>query len=139
MESVLLCDGDHWNKLEFGTVPFLLLFSHLTIQAELMGVYFFSFQNCLVYNIVLTCPDEHRKSQHVCVVTEVCSRLLDSVSKFSVSDHAKKDILLECYSHCFDNLMIQRWVYFKVFKECISYTVSQSHAEISASSNDCAA
>lgn len=47
MESVLLCDGDHWNKLEFGMVPFLLLFDHLTIQAEFKGVYFFSFRTVL--------------------------------------------------------------------------------------------
>lgn len=51
----------------------------------------------------------------------------------------KKDILLECYLHCLDNLTIQRWVYFKVLKECISYPVSQNHAEISASFSDCAA
>lgn len=51
----------------------------------------------------------------------------------------KKDILLECFLHCLDNLMIQRWVYFKVLKERVSYTLSQSHAEISASFDDCVA
>lgn len=43
-ESILLCGGDHWNKLEFGIKgPVLLLFDNLTMQAELKGVGFFSF------------------------------------------------------------------------------------------------
>lgn len=61
MESVWLCDGDHWNTLEFRTVPFFILFEHLTIQAELRGVLFFfslSELSC-VQHIVLTCPEEH--------------------------------------------------------------------------------
>lgn len=47
--------------------------------------------------------------------------------------------MLECYLHCLDDLTIQRWVNFKVLKEHNSYTVSQNHAEISASFSDCAA
>lgn len=67
MESVLLCDGDHWSEPEFGiVVPLLLLFDHMTIQAS-QRVCMSFFQNCLVYNIILTCPDEHWKSQHLCV------------------------------------------------------------------------